>query len=67
MYYRYSIFRDIKPENLVLEKDDIESTLKIIDFGTSTIFKPTEKLKELLGTVFYFETVLGSIYCSRSH
>lgn len=41
----------MKPENLVLENDDIEGNLKIIDFGTSRIFKSTERMKELLGTV----------------
>ena len=42
---------DLKPENLVLEAHDIESNLKVIDFGTSKVFKPRERLKEILGTV----------------
>jgi len=41
----------LKPENLVLESDDLESNVKVIDFGTSTIFRPSEKMKELMGTV----------------
>jgi len=50
--HKYKIVhRDMKPENLVLENDDIEGNLKIIDFGTSRIFKSTERMKELLGTV----------------
>ncbi len=42
---------DIKPENLVLETDDIESNVKVIDFGTSKIFKHREVISGVLGTV----------------
>ena len=35
----------------MLVKDDIESTLKVIDFGTSTIFQPRENMRDILGTV----------------
>ena len=40
----------------MLESDDIESNVKVIDFGTSTIFKSAEKLREILGTVWIFVT-----------
>jgi len=39
------INRDLKPENLVLESDDIRSNLKLIDFDTSMVFNPEEKMK----------------------
>ena len=44
--------RDLKLENLVLESDDINSNLKVIDFGTSTIFKPKQHLSDVTGSVF---------------
>jgi calcium-dependent protein kinase len=47
------VHRDLKPENLVLESDDIESNVKVIDFGTSTMFKSTEKLRDIMGTVCF--------------
>lgn len=37
----------------MLEEEDIQSNVKIIDFGTSKIIKPHEKLKELTGTAYY--------------
>lgn len=43
--------RDLKLENLVLESDDIESNLKVIDFGTCKIFKAKEIMKEITGSV----------------
>jgi calcium-dependent protein kinase len=41
----------LKPENLVLETPDLDSNLKVIDFGTSMIFQPTKKMSAALGTV----------------
>jgi len=37
----------------VLEEENIQSNIKIIDFGTSKIINPEEKLKELTGTAYY--------------
>jgi len=51
LYYRAFQYRDLKPENLVLESNDIESNIKVIDFGTSKMFQPKEAMKEILGTV----------------
>ncbi len=42
---------DLKLENLVLESDDIESNVKVIDFGTSRIFKNKERMQDIAGTV----------------
>lgn len=45
--------RDLKLENLILENDDIQSNLKVIDFGTCKIFKPKEIMKEITGSVLF--------------
>ena len=42
---------DLKPENVLFEKEDIDSTVKVIDFGRSKILKPNEKLVEFAGSV----------------
>ena len=31
--------RDLKPENILYETDDIDSLIKIIDFGTSRVLE----------------------------
>ena len=51
---KHIVHRDIKAENLMLEGASIKSNLKVIDFGTSRMFKPKEKLKDLQGTVSFF-------------
>jgi calcium-dependent protein kinase len=48
---KHIIHKDLKLENLVLETNDIESNLKVIDFGTCKIFKPKEIMKEITGSV----------------
>lgn len=45
------VHRDLKPDNLVLENSDIESNVKIIDFGTSKIFQSRERMRTVMGTV----------------
>jgi calcium-dependent protein kinase len=35
------VHRDLKPENLIYESERENSTLKVIDFGTSREFDPT--------------------------
>lgn len=51
---RHIVHRDLKPENLVLESDDFDSNIRVIDFGTSTIFQKKEKMRDILGTVNIF-------------
>ncbi|MDR3547572.1 MAG: hypothetical protein P4M11_04745 [Candidatus Pacebacteria bacterium] len=43
--------RDLKPENILLETDGEDANLKVIDFGTATIFRRREHLKARYGTV----------------
>ena len=43
----------MKPENLLLEEDNIDSNIKVIDFGTSKLFKSNEHMKEKYGTPYY--------------
>ena len=47
------VHRDLKPENLLLDKPGPDGTLKIIDFGTSTIFTNKSALKHRCGTCYY--------------
>ena len=45
------VHRDLKPENILYETTDANSNVKIIDFGTSTVFDPRAALDKRLGTV----------------
>ena len=46
------LFRDIKPENILLESDDINNlNIKITDFGFACFFK--EGQNEVLGSPLY--------------
>jgi calcium-dependent protein kinase len=49
--------RDLKPENILLEfnsaNDKQNFSIKLIDFGTSVIFKPKQKMSEKTGTPYY--------------
>lgn len=47
------VHRDIKPENLLLDSSSHDATLKMIDFGTSTLCYPAEKLHHKYGTAYY--------------
>ena len=47
------VHRDIKPENLLLDSDSAHASLKVIDFGTSTLFDPKERLHHRYGTAYY--------------
>ncbi|KAH0483722.1 MAG: hypothetical protein KVP17_001455 [Porospora cf. gigantea B] len=52
--HKYNIVhRDLKPENLLLESKAKDALIKIVDFGLSSSFDPTKKLKERLGTAYY--------------
>jgi calcium-dependent protein kinase len=49
------VHRDVKPENLLIDKMDISDTdkliVKVIDFGISTHFTADTKLTLSIGTV----------------
>jgi len=46
------VHRDLKPDNILFEQPDIESTLKVIDFGRSKLIEPNQKLLEKAGSVY---------------
>ena len=45
--------RDLKPENLLMHRDVSDPKITIIDFGTSGLFDPEEKMKQKFGTPYY--------------
>lgn len=47
------LHRDLKPENVMLAIGGDINSIKIIDFGTSKIFKKDDKLTAPIGTCFY--------------
>lgn len=47
------VHRDIKAENLLFENREPDSPLKLIDFGVSTKYVDSKKMKETLGTAYY--------------
>ena len=53
--------RDLKPENIIFTHKDDETSLKIIDFGLSTIFEKNKKMTSSIGTIYYMapEVFLG--------
>jgi len=55
MHTNFVCHRDLKPENfLFLKRGPIEkNVLKLIDFGLSTVFKPTTDMKTKAGTPYY--------------
>jgi calcium-dependent protein kinase len=53
----------LKPDNILLESKAPNSPVVIVDFGTSRIFNPNEKMSKKLGTPFYVAPeVLDGIY-----
>lgn len=53
---QHVVHRDIKPENLLLDSPPTVPELiriKLIDFGTSTLFSTGNQLKQRLGTAYY--------------
>ena len=46
------IYRDLKPENVLIDKE-LNNTLKIIDFGTSIMVDKGTTLKTTHGTSYY--------------
>lgn len=58
--------RDLKPENIVYETSEDNANIKLIDFGTATIFNSDDKLKAKLGTAYYIAPeVLKQDYDNR--
>jgi calcium-dependent protein kinase len=47
------VHRDLKPENLLLDSKCSNPVIKVIDFGTSQFFDPSQKLKQKYGTPYY--------------
>mmetsp|Transcript_16048 Transcript_16048/g.17955 ORF Transcript_16048/g.17955 Transcript_16048/m.17955 type:complete len:502 (-) Transcript_16048:65-1570(-) len=47
------VHRDLKPENLLLESKAAHAQIKVIDFGTSSLFQGEEKLTDKFGTAYY--------------
>ncbi|CAK86645.1 unnamed protein product (macronuclear) [Paramecium tetraurelia] len=47
------VHRDLKPENILFVNESINSTLKIIDFGTSRKYYADKKMTKKLGTAYY--------------
>jgi calcium-dependent protein kinase len=45
------VHRDLKPENVLLEKSKDVNQIKLIDFGTATMFDPKKKLRNKIGTI----------------
>ena len=59
------VHRDLKPENLLIESiaANGDISIKVIDFGTSTLFTKDQKLRARLGTPYYIAPeVLGMEY-----
>lgn len=47
------IHRDLKPENILLMEKGKELSIKVADFGNSTIFDPSSKLSGCFGSAYY--------------
>lgn len=55
--------RDLKPENFLLSSKDMNSALKLIDFGLSAIYTKDKPMKTKAGTPYYVAPdVLGGSY-----
>jgi calcium-dependent protein kinase len=50
---RKIVHRDLKPENLLLESKKQDANIKVIDFGTSSIFESEKKMNQKFGTVIF--------------
>eukprot|EP01017_Pseudomicrothorax_dubius_P023101 TRINITY_DN2479_c0_g6_i1.p1 TRINITY_DN2479_c0_g6~~TRINITY_DN2479_c0_g6_i1.p1 ORF type:complete len:402 (+),score=120.69 TRINITY_DN2479_c0_g6_i1:84-1289(+) len=47
------VHRDLKPENVLYETGKDDSLIKVIDFGTSKVFDPNQKMTQKFGTPYY--------------
>lgn len=50
---KHIVHRDLKPENLLFESSDKNSQIKVVDFGTSQIFKKVIRSGYKYGTIYY--------------
>jgi calcium-dependent protein kinase len=57
--------RDLKPENILYETDAKDSAVKVIDFGTATLFGNVRHLRQRLGTVFFVSESMDRHTISR--
>nr|CCA19594.1 calciumdependent protein kinase putative [Albugo laibachii Nc14] len=54
LHFRFICHRDLKLENILLEDvDQIDSEIKLCDFGASTLFKMGVSMRKILGSVVY--------------
>ena len=62
------VHRDIKPENIILHNDKGKTTIKLIDFGLSNMYKVNELLKTQCGSPCYAapEIISGMKYKGES-
>ena len=47
------IHRDLKPDNLLLIDKSEDAALKVIDFGTGIKMTNDNKVKQVIGTIYY--------------
>ena len=47
------LYRDLKPENILMTDDTETAEIKIIDFGLSKFFGPTQTSLDPFGTLCY--------------
>eukprot|EP01017_Pseudomicrothorax_dubius_P047572 TRINITY_DN8567_c0_g1_i1.p1 TRINITY_DN8567_c0_g1~~TRINITY_DN8567_c0_g1_i1.p1 ORF type:complete len:346 (-),score=103.20 TRINITY_DN8567_c0_g1_i1:207-1244(-) len=47
------VHRDLKPENILYESPKDTAAVKVIDFGTSKTFDPSQKMNQKFGTPYY--------------
>ena len=60
------VHRDIKPENVLFVHEDIESQIKVIDFGISVKIENDIKMKQKAGTLLFIAPeVLTGNYDSK--
>ncbi|CAI5973530.1 unnamed protein product [Closterium sp. NIES-65] len=45
--------RDVKPENVLLRREDDDVDVAVIDYGVSVFFNPGERFSEIVGSPFY--------------
>lgn len=47
------VHRNLKPENILYQTNKADSPIKIVNFGSSKVFDPNEKMTERHGTPYY--------------
>ena len=55
LHSKQIVHRDLKPENIMLTNKPIDNKfeIKIIDFGTATMYEPSQPLTKFIGTSYY--------------